>query len=145
MTRPSIDKTSQVVRDDLDDICHVFQECELDETAEEAGFDIPPPALTACLGNDEWERVGVQNEDDNIWTGEPQTVPNTVERPVQYLLEKPTMGVNTDTLSARLKAVLTWEKFVSYMEICGRAPFSAEQYQLLKGFAAACPGDHQLH
>lgn len=129
----------------VDDVCDDLEVCDIDEYDDANSFDLAPPALAACLDEIEWEHsAGTVTEH-----GQPDAIDKTATRmalqPQKAPVTVPDRTMSVEFLRSRLAAVLTWEKLVSFLAICGRAPYSAEQYSLLQSVVSSIPGATPLH
>ena len=50
------------------------------------------------------------------------------------MVAHPQMSYRTDLrrMDRRISTLLSWERMLAYLSVCGRAPFSAEQYDLFR-------------
>ena len=131
----------------LGDFCDAFEECDIEDDEEARGFDVPPPALTACLDENEWEvsqPAVMESEREPPRPNVTAAIPNRTAMEVNQMT-KYSMAVDLGVLRGRLNAVLSWEKMVAFLAICGRAPYSAEQYSLLQSIVASLTDGERLH
>ena len=113
------------------------QEDDVDDCNDIAEFDAPESSLAAQLDCDEWDKdeelelnaegVSVRGNDEMRLSSVPKKATG------RFASTKPDLA----NLRNRMKKIFTWEKMVSYLAICGRAPFSTEQYRFLTAVLAS--------
>ena len=121
-------------RRDEDDHVHVHEdECDVSSGDEQPPkqtpatkapqqVDIPDTTLTAQLDHEEWPIA-----EDTTFEDEDSFLPDaTGPRPLAGEV------LTVFDLHARVDAILSWENMIAYLAICGRAPFSAAQYNFLR-------------
>ena len=93
---------------------------QLDEEAETA-----PLALSAQLDAEQWPQVRARARELRTEKTTRETSPPPGPSNAKRL--------NIGRLQRRMNRLLTWENFIAFLAVAGRAPFSAEQYDLING------------
>ena len=108
-----------------------------EDIAEDDDVDAADPSLAAQLDTNGNEDCGARARDTPL---------ENVPAPRLHTSRTASAGVvDVDVLYRRASAVLTWERILGYLAVCGRAPFSAEQYAFLTGVVASVAGAKQMH
>ena len=111
--------------DDCDDVCSGGGGCEEEEDEQDGGeATAQHSTLAAQLEYDEYPAAEIAVLND------PAPQPRAANPSARY--ERRRGSVDTDVLVARVESILTWERMLAYIAICGRAAFSAEQYDFFK-------------
>ena len=107
------------------------QEDDVVDSNDLAEFDAPNSSLAAKLDGDEWDKDEEHEVNVDVLSDERDDVINDSSVATLALDICSLTTSEIATLRNRMKKIFTWEKMVSYLAICGRAPFSTEQYNFL--------------
>ena len=99
-----------------------------------------PPTLAAQLDDDQFTTPA---RDNGAANDEPAPVPSNPER-IHTNRSAPCNGqVDVSKLQTRMTRIVSYPKMGAYLAICGRAPFSKEQYEYLRQFVAGAASPEQ--
>ena len=119
-----------IQNNDADEEEDVEDEEEDDDCAE---ADLPAPTLAAQLDVAQWR---------DIERPAPAQVPDALPFMAQRrTAHEPRPPVHVQALRKRMKAIVRWEKILPYLTICGRSPFTADQYDILTRAIATAAGE----